>query len=68
MKKVHFSKEPAQIRYIIAWDFAHRAARCSDYIQCSSDRERFKNRILQLSLIIDPILLEKLKIYQTFNC
>lgn len=54
-KKVTFNLSPT-IHVMYTWNYAYKAARKSDWEMIARDRERFKNRIKKLSIIILPIL------------
>ncbi|WKA13542.1 MAG: protein phosphatase 1 regulatory subunit 15b like [Cotesia congregata filamentous virus 2] len=54
-KKVTFNLKPI-IYKIIAWDFAYRASRKSNWEVLARDRIRFRNKINTLELILTPIL------------
>lgn len=41
------------------WNYAYWAARKADWTQIVVDRERFQNRINQVSTIISPVFCEK---------
>uniref|UniRef100_A0A4P6D8M8 Protein phosphatase 1 regulatory subunit 15a n=1 Tax=Rhodnius prolixus TaxID=13249 RepID=A0A4P6D8M8_RHOPR len=60
-KKVSFAngKNLVQIRKMVVWDFALRAARKGPWEMIALDRSRFKTKIQQLSNIISPILEQK---------
>ncbi|BES87221.1 Protein phosphatase 1 regulatory subunit 15A [Nesidiocoris tenuis] len=57
-KKVKFAqdKELIKIRRLVAWDFAHRAARVGPWEMYYRDSVRFKNRIANYSTLLSPIL------------
>jgi hypothetical protein len=60
-KSVRFN-DTVQVRYMWSWMFAYRNARKGGcWEQCARDRDRFKRRIIDLALIIEPVLLNKIK-------
>ncbi|KAI4494399.1 hypothetical protein M0802_008891 [Mischocyttarus mexicanus] len=54
-KKVTFDLKPV-VHRMFMWDYAYRAARISQWQEVVADRNRFKQRILDCRLILDPIL------------
>ena len=59
-KRVSFS-EMNEIRYMIAWKFAYRQHRISEWEQRYLDSLRFRNRIESAERIISPVLLKKVR-------
>lgn len=60
MKKVAKFNVCVQIYPMIVWKFAYHASRQGPWEQFARDRERFRRRILRYSLIISPILKNKI--------
>ena len=63
-KRVSFKpdSELVVVHYMIAWDFAYRAARKGPWEEYARDRQHFRRRIDSLSSIITPCLIRKLKV------
>lgn len=57
-KKVSFKPDEnlVEIHTIVAWNYAHRAARIGPWETYARDRVRFENRIQQISKVLSPIL------------
>lgn len=68
-KKVRFNLKPT-VHVMYSWDYAYRAARKRHWENYAIDRQRFKQRIDNLSEIISPILdtQHREKIYRTRFC
>lgn len=56
MKKVTFNLELNQTKLMVVWKYAAKKARMNDWEQEVMDRIRFKDRIVNLAKIINPIL------------
>ncbi|KAH8322540.1 hypothetical protein KR074_003108 [Drosophila pseudoananassae] len=54
-KKVRFNLKP-EVHVMLAWDFAYRAARKSEWQLIARDRDRFQKRIKCVAPILNPIL------------
>ncbi|SPP73198.1 uncharacterized protein LOC117578719 [Drosophila guanche] len=54
-KKVRFNLKP-EVHVMLAWDFAYRAARKSEWQVMARDRFRFQQRIHRVAPILNPIL------------
>lgn len=54
--------DSVQVRYMWCWNFAYRSARKGLWEQYARDRCRFHRKIAQLAKIIEPVLLNKIKI------
>jgi hypothetical protein len=58
--------ENVQVRHMVCWTFAYRDARKGPWEQFARDRDRFRRRAEQLALIINPILVNKIKMYKKY--
>ncbi|XP_035275723.1 protein phosphatase 1 regulatory subunit 15A isoform X1 [Anguilla anguilla] len=68
-KKVQFSEE-VEVRPLVAWAFASRAARDgSCWLQMARDRDRFRRRVQTASDIISPFLLanHRARVWERFQ-
>ncbi|KAH8272908.1 hypothetical protein KR018_008590 [Drosophila ironensis] len=54
-KKVRFNLKP-EVHVMLAWDFAYRAARKSEWQVIARDRARFQQRIQRVAHFLDPVL------------
>ena len=61
-KRVKFKPDSqlVEVHYIIAWQYAYRAARKGPWEQFACDRDRFQKRINSVNDILGPCLLRKL--------
>lgn len=53
--------ELEEVHYIIAWQYAYRSARKGPWEQFARDRDRFKNRIESVKIVLEPCLVKKLE-------
>ncbi|XP_017125502.1 uncharacterized protein LOC108144863 [Drosophila elegans] len=65
VKKVRFNMKP-EVHVMLAWDYAYRAARKSEWQVMARDRDRFQQRIRRISPILNAVLspIHREKIYQ----
>lgn len=56
MKQVTFNADLNKVHILLAWSFAYRKARESDYAQCILDRYRFQNRIKYTKNLLRGVL------------
>ncbi|XP_017045175.1 uncharacterized protein LOC108090826 [Drosophila ficusphila] len=54
-KKVRFNMKP-EVHVMLAWDYAYRAARKSEWQVMARDRARFQQRIKRISPILNAVL------------
>ncbi|XP_016992191.1 uncharacterized protein LOC108053967 [Drosophila rhopaloa] len=54
-KKVRFNMKP-EVHVMLAWDYAYRAARKSEWQLMARDRDRFQQRIRRISPILNAVL------------
>ena len=57
-KRVSFkpANQLVTVHHMIAWDYAYRACRRGPWEQVAQDRARFKHRIEELAVILEPCL------------
>ncbi|XP_016953266.1 uncharacterized protein LOC108026689 [Drosophila biarmipes] len=55
VKKVRFNMKP-EVHVMLAWDYAYRAARKSEWQVMARDRARFQQRIKRISPILNAVL------------
>lgn len=55
-KHVTFKEESPEVHYIIAWGFAYRDARRSQWRSDAADKYRFQLRIDRCSIVLNKIL------------
>ncbi|KAH8401404.1 hypothetical protein KR009_005275 [Drosophila setifemur] len=55
VKKVRFNPKP-EVHVMLAWDFAYRAARKSEWQVIARDRARFQQRIHRVAPFLNPVL------------
>ncbi|XP_039480442.1 protein phosphatase 1 regulatory subunit 15A [Drosophila santomea] len=55
VKKVRFNMKP-EVHVMLAWDYAYRAARKSEWQVMARDRDRFQQRIRRISPILNAVL------------
>lgn len=53
---VTFDSNPPIIHRLYVWNYAYRNARIGKWMQAARDRDRFRRRIEELSIVITPIL------------
>lgn len=65
-KHIKFNLKP-MIHIMYTWEYAYQAARHGQWEEAARDRVRFRMRIEKMSVILDPLLINKYNQYVQLN-